>query len=50
MHWRRRVKAFDIVSTVIKMMQVSKSLTVLVETNFVVEFFFWGVGGEIAKN
>jgi hypothetical protein len=36
-HWRRRVKTFDIVSTVIKMMQVSKSLTGLVETNFVVE-------------
>jgi len=33
----RKVKAFDTVPTVVKMMQVSKSLTPLVETNFVVE-------------
>ena len=40
-HWRRGVKAFDIVPTVVKMMQVTKSLTTLVETYFVVESGGW---------
>jgi hypothetical protein len=45
--WRyTRVKAFGIVSTVIKMMRISKSLTSLVDTNFVVES---GEGGRSQK-